>query len=116
MLSAACVAASMNAELNHVELQVSQENLLQRPAGNLADVIFIGDMLYDAEIAATLIPWLEEARAHGARIYLGDPGRHGLTQDLRDRLTPLRRYSLPESVRRENYGYDQCDVWKYVGP
>lgn len=116
MLSVACVAASMNAELNHVDLRVSQENLLQRPAGNLADVIFIGDMLYDEETAVTLIPWLDDARRHGTRIYLGDPGRHGLTQDLRKRLRLLRRYSLPWSVRRENYGYDECDVWKYVGP
>nr|XP_031835770.1 electron transfer flavoprotein beta subunit lysine methyltransferase-like isoform X2 [Nomia melanderi] len=111
----ACVAASMNAALNHVDLQVSQENLLQRPVGNLADVIFVGDMLYDEKIAVTLVPWLEEARERGTRIYLGDPGRHGLTEDLRNRLRLIKSYSLPETVKRENYGYDKCDIWEYVG-
>ncbi|XP_076756897.1 electron transfer flavoprotein beta subunit lysine methyltransferase-like [Xylocopa sonorina] len=106
----ACTAISMNAALNHVDIEVSDENLLRRPPDKLIDVIFIGDMLYDEEIAGVLIPWLEEARRNGSRIYLGDPGRHGLTGDLRKRLRICKRYSLPENVRKENYGYDRQDA------
>nr|XP_033342784.1 electron transfer flavoprotein beta subunit lysine methyltransferase-like [Megalopta genalis]XP_033342785.1 electron transfer flavoprotein beta subunit lysine methyltransferase-like [Megalopta genalis]XP_033342786.1 electron transfer flavoprotein beta subunit lysine methyltransferase-like [Megalopta genalis] len=112
----ACAAVSMNAALNHVELQVSQEDLLQRSTSEkLADVILVGDMLYDEEIAVRLIPWLEKARENGTRIYLGDPGRHGLTENLKKNLKLLKRYSLPENVRKENHGYQQCEIWEYLG-
>ncbi|XP_053981570.1 electron transfer flavoprotein beta subunit lysine methyltransferase-like isoform X1 [Hylaeus volcanicus] len=111
----ACAAIAMNAALNHVDVQVSQENLLHRPPEKPNDVIFVGDMLYDEEIAAVLIPWLELARTNGTRIYLSDPGRHGLTTDLKKRLKPLRRYSLPENVRKENFGHDTCDIWEFCG-
>ncbi|XP_076291372.1 electron transfer flavoprotein beta subunit lysine methyltransferase-like [Lasioglossum baleicum] len=111
----ACVAASMNAALNHVDVQVSQENLLQQSHGKLADVIFIGDMLYDEEIADVLVPWLEKARENGTRIFLADPGRHGLTEDLKSRMKIIGRYSLPENVRSENYGYHKCEIWEYLG-
>ncbi|KZC14506.1 Methyltransferase-like protein 20 [Dufourea novaeangliae] len=111
----ACTAISMNAALNHADVQVSQENLLQRSPEKLADVIFIGDMLYDEKIADALIPWLGKARENGTRIYLGDPGRHGLTEELRKRLKLLRQYHLPENVRNENYGYDKCKIWEYLG-
>ncbi|CAL7941529.1 unnamed protein product [Xylocopa violacea] len=103
----ACTAISMNAALNNVDIEVSGENLLRRPPDKLTDVIFIGDMLYDEEIAGILIPWLEEARRNRTRIYFGDPGRHGLTEDLKKRLRIRKRYSLPENVRKENYGYDR---------
>lgn len=105
----------MNAILNRVNVKVSRQNLLYELPEKTIDVIFIGDMLYDAEIAATLIPWLEKARDNGTRIYLGDPGRHGLTEDLKKRLKVLRHYRLPENVQKENYGYDSCNVWEFCG-
>lgn len=111
----ACTAIEMNAALNHVDVEVSQENLLHRPFDTPADVVLIGDMLYDEEIAGSLIPWIEKARRSGSRIYLGDPGRHGLTSDLKNRLRLLREYPLPEGVQRENHGYVECNVWEFLG-
>lgn len=111
----ACTAISMNALVNQMDVQVSRENLLRAPPDTSFDVIFIGDMLYDEVIANELIPWVERARRNGARIYLGDPGRHGLTEDLKKRLKIQKKYSLPEHVRRENYGYDECSVWEFCG-
>ncbi|XP_014468576.1 PREDICTED: protein N-lysine methyltransferase METTL20-like isoform X1 [Dinoponera quadriceps] len=110
----ACVAIAMNAMLNDVDIEVSWENLLKRPPEDLYDMIFVGDLLYDEEITNILITWLENAHARGARIYLGDPGRHGLTENLKKRLRLLRRYSLPENVKRENHGYDTATVWEFA--
>ncbi|EFN82101.1 UPF0516 protein [Harpegnathos saltator] len=110
----ACVAVAMNAVLNDADIEVSWENLLERPPEDRYDVIFVGDLLYDEEIASVLIGWLENAHVRGARIYLGDPGRHGLTEDLRRRLRSLRRYSLPANVQRENHGYDTATVWEFA--
>ncbi|TGZ48310.1 electron transfer flavoprotein beta subunit lysine methyltransferase-like isoform X2 [Temnothorax longispinosus] len=109
----ACVAIAMNAILNNVDIEVLWENLLEKPLEGLYDVIFVGDLLYDEEIANTLMTWLEDAYERGVRIYLGDPGRHGLSDDLRKRLRLLRRYSLPENIRKENHGYDVATVWEF---
>lgn len=103
----------MNAILNNVDIEVSWENLLEKSLENPYDVIFVGDLLYDEEIANTLTIWLGDAHKRGARIYLGDPGRHGLNEDLKKRLRLLRRYSLPENVRKENHGYDMATVWEF---
>lgn len=112
-ISVACVAIAMNAILNNVDIEVSWKNLLEKPLEDPYDVIFVGDLLYDEEIANILMTWLGDAREQGAQIYLGDPGRHGLSKDLRNRLRLLRRYSLPENVRKENHGYDMATVWEF---
>lgn len=109
----ACVAIAMNAILNNADIEILWENLLEKPLQVPYDVIFVGDLLYDEEIANVLMTWLSDAHERGARIYLGDPGRHGLNEDLRKRLKLLRRYSLPENVRKENHGYDMATVWEF---
>lgn len=115
-LSVACVAIAMNSVLNNVDIEISWENLLEKSPEDSYDVIFIGDLLYDEEIATILVAWLENEYLRGARIYLGDPGRHGLTENLRKRMRMLRRYYLPEEVRKENHGYDTATVWQFNRP
>lgn len=114
----ACVAAGMNAALNDIRLTTRRDNLLAKPYGEWRDakpfdIIFVGDLLYDEEIAVILEPWLDEAVRRGARIYMGDPGRHGVTENLRKKLRMLKTYPLPENVRQENYGFDSATVWQF---
>lgn len=104
----------MNAAMNKVRVKTSTENLISRAYGSPDfDLIFIGDLLYDEEIAALLEPWLDQAVLRGARIFVGDPGRHGLTENLRKKMRILRVYPLPENVRRENIGFDSATVWQF---
>lgn len=110
----ACIATLMNATLNDVDVQVSWKNLLNEPLKETYDVIFIGDLLYEEELAETLIPWLLDASKKGTRIFLGDPGRHGLTSNLKKYLKLLCRYKLPENTRKENNGYHEVCVWQFV--
>lgn len=113
MISVACVAIAMNAILNNVDIEVSWENLLEKPLQDSYDVIFVGDLLYDEGIANTLKIWLRDAHERDARIYLGNSGRHGLSEDLRKQLRFLRRYFLPENVRKENHSYNTATVWEF---
>lgn len=110
----ACIATLMNAALNNVNVRVSWENLLNEPLKIPYDVIFVGDLLYDEELTETLLPWLLDAAKKGSRIFLGDPGRHGLTNDLKKYLKLLRRYKLPENTRKENNGYRDVCVWQFL--
>ncbi|XP_015178460.1 PREDICTED: protein N-lysine methyltransferase METTL20-like isoform X2 [Polistes dominula] len=110
----ACIATLMNATLNGVDVQVSWDNLLDRPLEKCYDVIFIGDLLYEEELTEILIPWLLDAAKKGTRIFLGDPGRHGLTDKLKKYLKLLRQYELPENTRKENNGYSDVCVWQFI--
>lgn len=112
-VSVACVAIAMNAMLNNVDIEVSWKNLLISSPEQPYDLIFVGDLLYDEEIANNLITWLEKAHTRGAQIYLGDPGRHGLTENFKKRMRLLKRYVLPENVKKENHGYDTATVWEF---
>lgn len=110
----ACIATLMNAALNNVDVRVSWENLLHGPLAKPYDVIFIGDLLYDEELTEILLPWLVNSIKKGTRIFFGDPGRHGLTCDLKKYLKLLRRYELAENTRKENNGYREVCVWQFL--
>ncbi|KAL2729837.1 electron transfer flavoprotein beta subunit lysine methyltransferase-like isoform X1 [Vespula maculifrons] len=110
----ACIATLMNATLNGVDVRVSWKNLLNEPLKETYDVIFIGDLLYEEELVETLIPWLLDEAKKGTRIFLGDPGRHGLTNNLKKYLKLLCRYELPEKTRKENNGYHEVCIWQFI--
>ncbi len=54
------------------------------------DVLLAGDVFYDAAMSERVQPWLLAARAKGARVVVGDPGRH----------------YLPRALMRERAAYD----------
>lgn len=56
---AALAAVEENAFLNGIEVdQLSSENLIGNDCSDV-DVILVGDMLYDAEFATSVLPWLQ---------------------------------------------------------
>lgn len=58
-ISVAEVAAILNAELNNVCLKTETRNLIGNAITFQFDVIILGDVFYDDEIANIVIPWLE---------------------------------------------------------
>nr|XP_029719752.1 electron transfer flavoprotein beta subunit lysine methyltransferase-like [Aedes albopictus] len=79
-------------------LELEQANQIGAPCDRY-DVILLGDLFYDTEIADVLIPWLNRlARDDGKDIYIGDPGRHGLTETRLRNMIHLARYELPPNV------------------
>ncbi|XP_011496867.1 PREDICTED: protein N-lysine methyltransferase METTL20-like [Ceratosolen solmsi marchali] len=114
----ACVAAIKNAKLNGVKIRTSTNDLIGRELPENFDFVLIGDLLYDEIIATRLEDWLEKYVSNTenplTEIYVADPGRHGLSDTLRRRLVHRRTYRLPKNVCRENYGYNEAAVWKYL--
>lgn len=95
-------------------LELDQSNQIGAPCDRY-DVILLGDLFYDTEIADVLIPWLNRlARDDGKDIYIGDPGRHGLTETRLRNMIHLTRYELPPNVCLENNGFSHASVWKFV--
>ncbi|XP_055916322.1 electron transfer flavoprotein beta subunit lysine methyltransferase-like [Eupeodes corollae] len=110
--SIASVAAQMNATLNGVQIETNEQNLI----GNLiieADIILLGDLFYDADFADILLPWLDELHARGKLIFIGDPGRHGLTENRLKFMKKMATYELTENCCIENNGFKNVHVWKF---
>ncbi|XP_037912019.1 electron transfer flavoprotein beta subunit lysine methyltransferase-like isoform X2 [Hermetia illucens] len=105
------VAADLNAELNNVIISTCTQNLI----GNFCkdfDVILVGDVFYDKDIADQILPWLTNLRKKGKEIYIGDPGRHGLSTDAMNLMDKVLTYELPENCCIENNGFKIVNVWK----
>lgn len=105
------VAAHLNAELNNVVIKTSTKNLINDPSTTVDfDVIIFGDVFYDEEFAAQLLPWIQFLIANNKTCLIGDPGRHALSKQLS--LELLAQYELPENVCIENHGFKFTKVFQ----
>jgi predicted nicotinamide N-methyase len=67
-------AVPLNAELNGVGgIEVVGDLLGEAPPA--VDVVLAGDVCYDRTMTERVLPFLDAARAAGAEVYIGDPGR-----------------------------------------
>jgi predicted nicotinamide N-methyase len=67
-------AIAVNADANGIAPVDVVGDVLGEPPPAL-DVVLAGDVCYDREMSERVLPWLEAARAQGAEVFLGDPGR-----------------------------------------
>ena len=88
----AAVAAKLNAAANDVDVSVVQDDLTKGlpPA---VDVIAVGDLFYDRELALRVTEFLDRCLASGIEILVGDPGRAFLPYQ---RLRPITEYPVAD--------------------
>jgi predicted nicotinamide N-methyase len=98
-------AIPLNAELNGVSGIQVVGDLLDGPPPAV-DVVLAGDICYDREMTGRVLPFLDRARAAGADVLVGDPGRMYLPVD---RLTALVARDVPET---EGPGVRRSTVWR----
>nr|WP_294916162.1 50S ribosomal protein L11 methyltransferase [uncultured Neokomagataea sp.] len=91
-------ALQLNATLNAVHITAQPHDLIgTQPA---CDLMIVGDVCYDAAIAARILPWLQSCTAY-CDVWLCDPGRHygpksGTASFLKDvPLEILAQASIP---------------------
>jgi predicted nicotinamide N-methyase len=85
-------AVGVNAEENGVRgITVVGDVLEGRPPA--ADLVVAGDVCYDRAMTERVLPFLFAARAAGADVLLGDPGRPYVPSD---RLRPVAAYDVPD--------------------
>lgn len=102
---AAAVAA--NAQANGVALDFIAEDLLDSPPPDV-DVICAGDVCYERPMTERVLAWLARAKANGARVLIGDPGR---TYFSREGLTFLAEYRVPTTRELEDQEIKRASVW-----
>jgi predicted nicotinamide N-methyase len=98
-------AIAVNAEANGIASVVVLGDVLgdQPP---VVDVVLAGDVCYDRIMSERVLPWLEAARARGAEVFLGDPGRPYVPVD---RLEQVATFDVPDT---EGPHLRRTTVWK----
>lgn len=103
----AAYAALLNARLNDVALTATDADPLQDDPD--ADVILVGDLFYDRDIATRLLAWLRRQSARGLDILVGDPGRSYLPKDA---LEQVAEYAVPTTKMLEDAEVKRTGVWR----
>lgn len=83
-------ACRLNAAANGVTLVVEETDPIGTDRG--WDVVLVGDLWYEPELASRIAPWLRGLAARGAAVLTGDPGRAHLPVVG---LAELARYEVP---------------------
>ena len=101
-------AASLNAAINGIAVTITGDDLLARPL-HAADIILVGDLFYEQDLAERVFVWLTNAAARGVDVLIGDPGRAYLPKH---RLAQLARYDVPVTRDLEDALIKQSAVWR----
>ena len=90
-------ACRLNAAANGVMLDVDEADPIGTDGG--WDVVLVGDLWYEPELAGRMAPWLRALAARGALVLTGDPGRAHLPAVG---LAELARYDVPTLMDLED--------------
>ena len=69
----AIAAIDLNAKINGVSLLSHQGDIIGQTLQT--DVLLVGDLFYEREIAEPLFAWLKRCKQAGILVLIGDPGR-----------------------------------------
>jgi len=100
-------AAVLNAALNDVQVLTSDADLVGTQRDE--DVILVGDLFYDRDLAPRVLAWLESLQRAGKSVLIGDPGRTYLP---RDKLEQIAAYDIPVTRALEDAEVKRAAVWK----
>lgn len=104
----ACAATRLNAQANDVALDVTDDDLLQNGPPDI-DVILVGDLFYEKDLAARVHAWLGLAQEQGSVVLIGDPGRSYLPKSA---LVHVIDYNVPVTRELEDSEIKRTAVWR----
>ncbi len=100
-------AAALNAALNDVRVETSDADPVGQPTD--AEIILVGDLFYDRDLAPRVLNWLIAQQAQGKTVLIGDPGRTYLP---RDKLEQIAAYDIPVTRALEDAEIKRAAVWR----
>jgi predicted nicotinamide N-methyase len=104
----ALAAIAVNATANGVALEATGCDLLAAKPGRF-DVVLVGDLFYERELAERVLAFIETARAEDAAVLVGDPRRSYFP---RDRFVEVAQYSVPVTRDLEDVEIKSTTVWR----
>ena len=107
----ALAACHLNSRANGVVVATSGADLLAgAPEGY--DVILVGDLFYERQLADKVLEFIEAAAKNGAVVLVGDPQR---TYFPKDRFQRVAEYSVPVTRELEDVLVKKTAVWRVQG-
>ena len=103
-------AIRMNAELNDVHIEFLNDD----PIGRIErdwEIVLVGDVFYDKEIADKALPWLRDLVAAKRTVLIGDPGRFYLPNLGMERIAS---YHAPTTSIMEDSDLRNAGVWHFL--
>jgi predicted nicotinamide N-methyase len=104
----ALIALQLNAAANGVTITTTSDDLLAAPPGAF-EVIMVGDLFYERQLAERVLIFIEAAVRQGSVIFIGDPTRNyfptGKFQHCID-------YQVPVSRELEDSELKRTTVWR----
>ena len=105
----ALAACHLNFEVNAVAVTTTAENLLAAPLAAVYDVILIGDLFYERELAERVMALVDQAVTAGRLVLIGDPQRNYFPKG---RFTEVARYEVPVTRELEDADIKRTAVWR----
>ena len=106
--SVALEAIALNAAANGVVVHVTADDLLAAPPAGF-DVVIVGDLFYERELADRVLAFVEHAVLQGSAVLIGDPQRSYFP---RNRFEKLREYRVPVTHELEDSEFKLTAVWR----
>lgn len=103
----ALASVALNAAANAVTLEVTNADLLAAPPAP-HDVVLVGDLFYERELADRVLSYIKLAAAAGARVLIGDPQRNYFPKDA---FKQVAEYQVPVTRELEDALIKKTAVW-----
>ena len=109
----ALAACQLNFEINAVVLATTSEDLLAKPLERAFDLILVGDLYYERQLADAVTALIDRAVAAGSQILIGDPQRNYFPKG---RYTQVAHYEVPVTRELEDAEIKRTAVWQAGNP
>ena len=104
----ALIATRLNAAANSLLVATTSDDLLAcRPEPY--DVVLVGDLFYERQLAGKVLAYIDAARAQNALVLIGDPRRNYFP---RDRFTKVADFRVPVTRELEDSEIKHTAVWQ----
>jgi predicted nicotinamide N-methyase len=101
-------AVDLNAALNGVAVETTAEDLLLA-APQKADVVLVGDLFYERDLAERVTRYIEAAAAQGGLVLIGDPQRNYFPKG---KFSAAAEYRVPVTRELEDAEIKRTAVWR----
>ena len=109
----ALAACRLNFDVNAVSVATTADDLLVAPLSERFDVILVGDLFYERQLADRVLALIETAERQGSLVLIGDPQRNYFPKS---RFIAAARYEVPVTRELEDAEIKRTAVWRTPAP